>query len=237
MANQLRLFKISVDARIEKGDAKDEAILKELQKLIKESKKIRFEGNGYGDEWVKEAAKRGLSNMKDTPRALQIWSEKRFVKLFNDMNVLSPRELEARQEIEFENYVYKIQIEARVMGEMVQNFIIPAAVNYQNKLIENVKGLIEVLGEKEGKEAAASQINLISRISNHITKMTELSEKMRLSRKQANTIEHMEDKAIAYCDTVKVYFDQIRYNADKLEQLIDDEEWRLPKFREMLFTR
>lgn len=237
MANQLRLFKISVDARIEKGDGKDEAILKELQLLIKESKKIRFEGNGYGDEWVKEAEKRGLSNLKDTPRALQVWSDKRFVKLFDEMNVLSPRELHARQEIEFESYVYKIQIEARVMGEMVQNFIIPAAVNYQNKLIENVKGLMEVLGAKDGKAAAASQINLISRISDHLNKMTELTEQMRLARKKANAIDDMEERALAYCDTVKVLFDKIRYSADKLESMIDDEEWRLPKFREMLFTR
>lgn len=237
MAKQLKLFKASVDARIEMGDSKDEAILKELQKLIKESKKIRFEGNGYGEEWVKEAEKRGLSNLKDTPRALQVWSDKRFVKLFDEMNVLSPRELHARQEIEFENYVYKIQIEARVMGEMVQNFIIPAAVNYQNKLMDNVRGLTEVLGAKEGKTAAQAQLHIISKISDHLNKMTTLTEQMRQARKKANAIEDMEKRALAYCDTVKVLFDQIRYNADKLELLIDDEEWRLPKFREMLFTR
>ncbi len=237
MANQLRQFKTSVDARIAKGDGKDEAILKELQKLIKESKKIRFEGNGYGEEWVKEAAKRGLSNLKDTPRALQVWSDKKFVKLFDEMGVLTPRELEARQEIEYENYVYKIQIEARVIGEMVQNYIIPAAVNYQNKLMENVRGLMEVLGAKEGKAAAQTQIDLITRISGYVNKMSSLSEQMRQSRKVANQIEDMEERAIAYCDKVKVFFDEIRYNADKLELLVDDEEWRLPKFREMLFTR
>lgn len=237
MAKQLQLFKVSVDERIAKGDSKDEAILKELQKLIKESKKIRFEGNGYGEEWVKEAEKRGLSNLKDTPRALQVWSDKRFVKLFDEMNVLTPRELHARQEIEFESYVYKIQIEARVMGEMVQNFIVPAAVNYQNKLMENVRGLMEVLGAKEGKAASQAQVQIIAKISGYLNKMTELAEQMRLARKKANAIEDMEKKALAYCDTVKVLFDQIRYNADKLELLIDDEEWRLPKFREMLFTR
>lgn len=237
MANQLREFKQNVDVRIEKGDGKDEAILKELQKLIKESKKIRFEGNGYGEEWVKEAEKRGLSNLKDTPRALHVWGDKKVKKLFDDLGVLSPRELEARQEIEFENYVYKVQIEARVIGEMVQNFIIPAAVNYQNKLMSNVRGMIDILGEKEGKVAAKTQIDLITRISGHVNKMTELAEQMRQARKLANQIEHMEDRAVAYCDTVKVHFDAIRYNADKLELLIDDEEWRLPKFREMLFTR
>ncbi len=237
MAKQLNLFKVSVDARIAKGDSKDEAILKELQKLIKESKKIRFEGNGYGDEWVKEAEKRGLSNLKDTPRALKVWSNKNFIKLFDEMNVLTPRELHARQEIEFENYIYKIQIEARVIGEMVQNFIIPAAVNYQNKLIENIKGLMDVLGAKAGKDAAAGQVELLTRVSEHLNKMKSLSDEMLLARKTANKIEDMEEKALAYCDTVKVFFDQIRYHADKLELLIDDEEWRLPKFREMLFTR
>lgn len=237
MAKQLILFKEAVDARIAKGDSKDEAILKELQKLIKESKKIRFEGNGYGEEWVKEAEKRGLSNLKDTPRALKVWSNKNFIKLFDEMNVLTPRELHARQDIEFENYVYKIQIEARVIGEMVQNFIIPASVNYQNKLIQNIQGLVSVLGEKAGKSAASAQIELLTRVTDHTNKMKQLSDDMLVARKAANKIEDMEDKALSYCDTVKVYFDQIRYHADKLELLLDDEEWRLPKFREMLFTR
>ncbi len=237
MAKQLNAFKSSVDARIKKGDGKDEAILKELQKLIKESKKIRFEGNGYGEEWVKEAKKRGLSNLKDTPRALQVWGKKEFVNLFDEMNVLTPVELAARQEIEFENYVMKIQIEARVIGEMVGNFIAPSAVEYQNKLIKNVQGLMDVLGANAGKEAAAGSIDLIKQISERLNKMKSLSDEMLAARKKANKIENMEEKAIAYCDTVKIYFDEIRYHADKLELLIDDEEWRLPKFREMLFTR
>lgn len=237
MAKQLKEFKVSVDARIAKGDGKDEAILKELQKLIKESKKIRFEGNGYGEEWVKDAEKRGLSNLKDTPRALQVWSDKKVHKLFDDMGVLSPRELTARQEIEFENYVMKVQIEARVMDEMIQNFIIPAVVEYQNKLIKNVSGLTEVLGAAAGKKAASGQLEIITKISDHMNRMNETAGKMLKARKAANQIDHMEDKAIAYCDTVKIHFDEIRYNVDKLERLIDDEEWRLPKFREMLFTR
>lgn len=237
MAKQLKEFKKSVDARIKKGDGKDEAILKELQKLIKESKKIRFEGNGYGEEWVKEAEKRGLSNLKDTPRALQVWSEKKYHDLFNELGVLTPRELEARQEIEFENYVMKIQIEARVIDEMVQNFIIPAAVEYQNQLITNAKGLMDVLGNTAGKKAAAAQIDIISSISEHMSAMKESSDKMLQARKKANQIEDMEKRALAYCDDVRVYFDKIRYHVDKLELLIDDEEWRLPKFREMLFTR
>ncbi len=237
VASQLKVFKVSVDARIEKGEGKDEAILKELQNLIKASKKIRFEGNGYGDEWVKEAEKRGLNNLKDTPRALKVWSDKSVLKLFNEMGVLTPRELEARQEIEFENYILKIQIEARIMGDVVLSMIIPAVVEYQNKLIKNVQGLFDVLGNKAGKEAAKVQIDLIQRIAIHLNTMKLAADNMLMARKAANKIDHAEDKAIAYCDKVRIYFDEIRYHADKLELLIDDELWPLPKFREMLFTR
>jgi glutamine synthetase len=237
VASQLKVFKVSVDARIDKGEGKDEAILKELQNLIKASKKIRFEGNGYGDEWVKEAEKRGLNNLKDTPRALKVWSDKSVLKLFNEMGVLTPRELEARQEIEFENYILKIQIEARIMGDVVLSMIIPAVVEYQNKLIKNVQGLFDVLGNKAGKEAAKVQIDLIQRIAIHLNTMKLAADNMLMARKAANKIDHAEDKAIAYCDKVRIYFDEIRYHADKLELLIDDELWPLPKFREMLFTR
>jgi glutamine synthetase len=237
MAKQLKDFKVSVDKRIDKGEAKDEAILKELQKLIKESKKIRFEGNGYGEEWVVEATKRGLKNLKDTPRALNVWSDKHVTDLFNDMGVLTPRELEARQEIEFDSYILKIQIEARIMSDVVQSMIIPAVIDYQNKLIKNVEGLFSVLGDKAGKEAGKSQIELIQRIAVHLNKMKASSDAMLMSRKAANKIDHAEEKAIAYCDKVKIHFDEIRYHADKLELLVDDELWPLPKFREMLFTR
>jgi len=237
VSNQLQIFKKDVDSRISKGESKDEAILKELQKMIKESKKIRFEGNGYGEEWVKEAEGRGLSNLKDTPRALKVWGDKRVVDLFDKMNVLTPRELEARQEIEFESYVHKIQIEARVMGDLVQSHIIPAVVDYQNKLIGNIQGMISVLGEKEGKLSSEAQLALLTTISSHFNKMKEASDKMLVARKRANKIESMEEKSFAYCDEVKVLFDEIRYHADKLEIMVDDEIWPLPKFREMLFTR
>lgn len=237
MAKQLQDFKKDVDARIEKGEGKDEAILKELQKLIKESKKIRFEGNGYGEEWVKDAEKRGLSNLKDTPRALKAWGDKKVEKLFNELNVLTPRELEARQEIEFENYILKIQIEARLMGDLVQTHIIPAVNEYQNRLISSARGIMEVMGDKAGKAAAQAQIDLIAKIAEHLNKMKTSCDTMLLARKQANKIENAEEKAIAYCDQVKVHFDEIRYHADKLELLVDDELWPLPKFREMLFTR
>jgi glutamine synthetase len=237
MAKQLRVFKIAVDARITKGESKDEAILKELQSMIKNSKKIRFEGNGYGDEWVIEAEKRGLANLKDTPRALQIWHDKNVAKLFEEMGVLSPRELDARREIEFENYVLKIQIESRLMGDLIQNNFIPAAVEYQNKLITNVQGLMNILGDKAGKAASKAQMEIIEKISMHMNKMKTASDAMLDQRKIANKLEHAEDKALAYCDNVKSHFDEIRYHADKLELLVEDELWPLPKFREMLFTR
>ena len=237
MANQLQNFKKDVDARIAKGESKDEAILKELQKMIKESKKIRFEGNGYGEEWVKEAEKRGLRNLKDTPRALKVWGDKKVADLFDKQSVLTPRELHARQEIEFESYIHKIQIEARVMGDLVNSHIIPAVVDYQNKLVNNIQGLINVLGDKEGKDSASGQVDLLKRISTHLNKMKEANDSMLETRKKANKIDDIEKKAMVYCDDVKSYFDEIRYHADKLEILVDDEIWPLPKFREMLFTR
>jgi len=237
MAKQLKDFKKSVDARIDKGESKDEAILKELQVLIKRSKKIRFEGNGYGDEWVVEAEKRGLANHKDTPRALKIWDDKKVADLFEEMNVLSARELEARKEIEFENYVLKIQIESRLMGDMTQNYFIPAATEYQNRLIQNVKGLISIFGDKVGKQNGKAIIEIIEEISGHLNAMKTASDTMLKERKLANKHDHAEAKAFVYCDKVKPYFDEIRYHADKLELLVDDELWPLPKFREMLFTR
>ncbi len=237
MANQLNIFKVAVDARIEKGEGKDEAILKELQVLIAESKKIRFEGNGYGEEWVKEAKKRGLSNLKDTPSALKVWGDKKVVELFDKMGVLTPRELHARQEIEYEVYVYKIQIEARLIGDLALNHILPAVVEYQNKLLKNVQGMYEVLGEKQAKVACDAQLDLLMRTSVHLNKMKDACDKMLVDRKDANKIEDMEKRARVYCDKVKVHFDEIRYHADKLEILVDDELWPLPKFREILWTR
>jgi glutamine synthetase len=237
VANQLIKFKKAVDARINKGEGKDEAILKELQVLIKASKKIRFEGNGYGDEWVKEAEKRGLSNRKDTPRALQAYHDKSIAQLFESMGVLSPRELEARREIEFDGYVLKIQIESRLMGDLVNNNIIPAVLAYQNKLIQNIHGMISIFGEKEGKAMAHTQIEILKQVNHHMASMKSASEIMLAERKKANAVVDIEEKALAYCDTVKVHFDEIRYHADKLELIVEDELWPLPKFRELLFIR
>ncbi len=237
VANQLIIFKNAVDDRMLKGESKDEAILKELQAIIKKSKKIRFEGNGYGDEWVIEAEKRGLSNHKDTPRALAIYHKPEVQALFQKMGVLNGRELEARKEIEFESYVLKIQIESRLMGDLVNNNFIPAVVTYQNKIIRNIEGMINIFGEGEGKEMAATQIALLKQLNEHLSVMKAASEKMLKERKKANLISDVETKALAYCDAVKIHFDEIRYHADKLELLVEDELWPLPKFRELLFVR
>jgi glutamine synthetase len=237
VAKQLREFKKAVDKRMEKGDGKDEAILHELQKLIKDSKKIRFEGNGYGDEWVKEAAKRGLSNLKDTPRALEVLKRKEVKKLFDEMGVLSEREMEARHEVELENYILKVQIEARILGDMCQNHILPSAIKYQNELIKNIQGLKDIFGATGYKSHAKAQLELLGDISKHTNELKKYLDAMIEERKKANKIEHAEKKAFTYCDKVKVHFDEIRYHADKLETLIDDAIWPLPKLRELLFAK
>lgn len=237
VADRLIDFKKKVDARIDKGDKKDEAILKELQELIKSSKKIRFEGNGYGDEWVKDAEKRGLSNVKDTPRALDVWSKKETKALFEKLAILSAVEIEARHDIELENYMLKIQIESRLIADLAKNHIMPAALKYQNTLINNVQGLINVLGEEEGKQAAKTQLNFIKSISKHVNAMNDKANIMIDERKKANVIEDVRERAIAYCDNIKVLFDEIRYHADKLEIMVDDDLWPLPKLRELLFTK
>ncbi|MDX1651583.1 MAG: glutamine synthetase III [Brumimicrobium sp.] len=235
MANQLKQFKKNVDARIKKGDGKDEAILKELQKLIKESKDIRFEGNGYSEEWRKEAEKRGLKNFRDTPSALKVWEEKKSIDLFEKLNVFTKRELVARQEIEYEKYVMRVQIEARLIGDLTQNHVVPAVVEYQNRLIKNVEGLKAILG-KDADKHSVEQRRLLEDLSMHMNKMQAISREMLENRKKANKIEDNCKKAEAYRDTVKVHFADIAYHCDKLEILVDDELWPFPKLREMLFT-
>ena len=237
VAAQLRSFAKEVEALVRKGTKRDEAILRVLRDLIVSSKDIRFEGNGYGDEWVKEAEKRGLSNIKDTPRALDVWSRKEVIQMFHELGVLSPVETEARHEIELHSYTLKLQIESRVVGDLAQNHIVPVAISYQNRLIENVRGLREVLGADKAKKATATQIGLIEEMSEHISTVMALVNEMIEARKKANNLENARDKAIAYCDKVKPYLEKIRYHADKLELLVDDEQWPLPKMRELLFTR
>jgi len=237
VADQLAKFKVEVDHLISNKMRKDEAILKVLHKYIVESKKIRFEGNNYSQEWIDEAATRGLSNHKTTPQALKGFSSRKTIELFHRHGVLSERELEARHEIRLENYTKKIQIESRVMGDLATNHIIPIAIKYQNALIENVKGLKQVLDLKTYGKLSLNQMETITEISEHVSHIKTYVNEMIEARKVANRITHTEEKAFAYCDKVKPYFDKIREHVDKLELLVDDELWPLPKYRELLFIR
>ena len=234
VADQLFKFKTIVDAEIEKGVKKEIAIINEIKTLIKKSKSIRFEGNGYGDEWVAEAEKRGLSNIKTTPLALDAYLSAKSIDLLVRNGIFSERELEARHEIVLEEYVKKVQIESRVMGDLALNHIIPTAIDYQNKLISNVKGLKDIGLSEDVYEVTLSNIK---EISQHISIIYRDVDAMTEARKVANNIENNRERAIAYCDQVKSYFESIRYAADKLELLVDDEQWPLPKYRELLFHK
>ncbi len=234
MAETLTQFKTDVDAIIEKGEKKEIALMQTIQRYIVESKSILFEGDGYSAAWEKEAEKRGLPNVKTTPLALDSFVTGKSKEVFKRHNIYSNGELEARHEILLENYTKKIQIEARVIGEMSSTYVLPAAIKYQNVLIKNIKGLKE-LGFDESNYA--SQLQIAQKISDHINVINTRVKAMIEARKVANEIGNSREKAIAYCDEVKKYFDEIRYHVDKLELLVDDEYWELPKYRELLFLR
>ncbi len=237
VAKQLTEFKKSVD-KLVKDDKmkKDDAIFNILRDYIKKSKKIRFEGDGYAEAWQVEAKKRGLSNNKTTPGALKAQISKQTIALYEEMGVMNKREIEARYEIQLEDYSMRIQIEGRILGDIARNHVIPTAIRYQNILIKNVRGLKEIFMddfEKHSKE----QIQIIKEISEHIEHINADITKMIDARKKANLIEDAEKRAFAYCDDVKPYFEEIRYHCDKLELLVDDEIWPLTKYRELLFTK
>ncbi len=237
VAKQLRDFKIKVDALIkDKKMKKDDAIFNVLREYIKDSKRIRFEGDGYGEAWEKEAKKRGLSNHKTTPQALKAKISKKSIALFEELGIMSKVELEARHEIEVEDYALRIQIEGRILGDIARNHIIPTAIRYQNILIENVKGLKTIYGD-DFKKLSGEQMVLIEEISEHIAKINKGITDMIEARKKANKVENAEKRAFAYCEDVKPYFEIIRYHCDKLELLVDDELWPLTKYRELLFTK
>lgn len=234
VADQLIKFKGEVDKEIHRGTKKDLAILNVIRKYIKESKPIRFEGNGYSKEWEEEATRRGLSNIKTTPLALDAYISDKSIRLFESLGILSRRETLARHEILSENYFKKIQIEARVIGEIVNSMIAPSAISYLNEVLENVKGLKQ-LGF--APESYSSQKNIIERITLHVNFILEAAETMRQERKKANYIENLREKAIIYDEKVKFHFDKIRYHINKLEQIVDDKKWPLPKLRELLFVK
>ncbi len=237
VARQLMEFKTQVDGLIKgKKMKKDDAIFNVLREYIKDSKRIRFEGDGYGEAWEIEAGKRGLSNNKTTPLALKEQVSKKTIALYEGLGIMNKIEIEARHEIEVEEYAMHIQIEARVLGDIARNHVIPTAIKYQNVLIENVQGIKDIYG-KDFKKFGKEQMNLIEAISSHIENINGGITDMINARKKANKIEDSEKRAIAYCDQIRPYFDQIRYNCDKLELLVDDEIWPLTKYRELLFTR
>ncbi len=234
MAKTLIQFKADVDAIIKKGEKKEIAILQVLRKYITASKSILFEGDNYSEAWAKEAKKRGLNNFKDTPRALDALATKSAKDLFSTMGIFNHIELEARHEIQLEEYIKKLQIEARMMGYLASNFILPSAIQYQNRLINNIKGMKEI-GLKA--ESFRSQKEIVEQMSVHINAVSDNVEKMIAERKKANAITDTHKRAYAYCDKIKPFFEIIRYHADKLELMVDDSMWQLPKYRELLFMK
>jgi len=236
VADQLTVFKKEVDALIKKGIRKDEAIFQILRKYIIESKPIRFDGNNYCDEWKKEAAKRGLKNINDIPESLDAYLRKEFIELFVRNGVFSERELHARTEVRLENFTKRIQIESRVLGDLVLNHIVPIAIKYQTMLVENVTGLKALFSPEEFKEVAGARIEMIKEMSGHISYIKAKVKDMVEERKKANKIDDTRKKAVAYSKKVYPYLDDIRYHVDKLELMVDNEEWPLPKYRELLFT-
>lgn len=235
IAATLFKFKSEVDALIEKGDKKEIAIMQVIREYIASSEKVLFEGDGYSEEWHHEAERRGLPNLKTTPIALDAMVTDKAKALFEDLKIYNHSELEARHEIELEKYIKKVQIEARIMGELCTSHILPSAVKYQNILINNIKGMKD-LGLAEA--GYANQLQILEKISEHIAQVADGVEKMIEARKIVNKIEDTRTKAIAYQSQIKdTFFDKIRYHVDKLELLVDDQYWLLPKYREMLFLR
>jgi glutamine synthetase len=237
VADRLIRFRKEVDSLIKKKVKKDDAIFQVLRKYITDSKNIRFEGNNYGHEWIEEARKRGLPNLTNTPDALDVLLSPGCIELFSTNNILTERELVARHEIRLTNYTRKLQIESRVLGDLATNHIIPIAIKYQNTLVENVKGLKEVLDLKTYGKLSQNQMETITEISEHVSWIKTYVNEMIEARKIANQLYECEEKAHAYCDQVKPYFEKIRYHVDKLELLVDDELWPLPKYRELLFVK
>ncbi len=234
VADQLTKFKTEVDKQITKGTKKEVAIINVLRDYTIKSKSIRFEGNGYSDEWKVEAKKRGLNNVPTTPPALDFYVTKKAEQVLVGNGIMTERELHARYEIMLENYVKKVQIEARIIGDLAINHIIPTAIAYQNKLIDNLRGLKEIgMADKANKTL---KDNIIE-ISKFIDSINEDVDAMVEERKKANVLSSEKEKALAYCDKIKPYFDKIRYCVDKLEVMVDDEDWPLPKYRELLFIK
>jgi glutamine synthetase len=237
VAEQLVIFKTEVDALIEKGEPNISAIVQVLRKYIKECKPIRFDGNGYSDEWKEEAARRGLDCETSCPVIFDNYLKPESIRMFESTGVMTRKELEARNEVKWETYTKKIQIEARVLGDLVMNHIVPVATEYQSKLIDNVFKMKGLFAEDEAASLSAENIALIKKIAEHTSYIKEHVDAMVAARKVANKIADEREKAIAYHDTIAPMLEQIRYHIDKLELIVDDQMWTLPKYRELLFIR
>jgi len=237
VAAQLKEFKADVDAKIASGATLQSAIFEVIKQYIKESKPIRFDGNGYSDEWKVEAAKRGLDCETSVPEIYKAFTSKESVKLFTETGVLTETELHARNEVKWETYTKWIQIEARVLGDLVNNHIIPVCTRYQNLLLDNVSKIKAAFPAEKADSLNKLNSQLIVEIGERIAAIKNAVDDMIDTRRQSNKIEHEYEKAVAYHDNVLPYFDTIRYNVDKLELIVDDEMWALPKYREMLFIR
>ncbi len=234
VAQQLKKFKVEVDALVKGGDYKDVAILKILRRTLSESRRILFEGDNYSDEWRDEAASRGLSNNRTTPEALDAFIEKGSIQLFEELNIMSVRESEARYEVLMHDYTNHVQIESRILGEMVINQIVPACIEYQNKLIQNVEGMKDL---KLDAEYYTPQLNLLKKVATNTAALIQLESEMKQLRVQGNETESPRDQAALYCDKIKPLMGKIREASDELETIIDDNLWPLAKYREMLFSK
>ncbi|MDE6569684.1 MAG: glutamine synthetase III [Alistipes sp.] len=232
VAAELREFKVAVDAKIEAGIKKEKAIYEVLKQKIKACKAIRFDGNGYSDEWKAEAARRGLDCETSTPLMIDRYLDKNTVAMFADLGVFSKVELEARAEVKWETYAKKIQIESRVLGDLTMNHIVPIASKYEAMLLDKVYKMAQIPGLN-----ASADIELIKKIQYHTASIQKMTDDMTEARKRANRIDDQRGKAIAYHDTVAAFLDEIRYHIDKLEEIVDDQIWPLPKYRELLFIR
>lgn len=238
VAQQLKDFKTEVDTLMDKESLKkDDAIFNVLKEYIKSSKGIRFEGDGYSSGWEKEAEIRGLSNVRTTPHALDFFISKKAIQLFEEMGVMNRTEIEARHEIMLENYQLKIQIESRVLGDISGNHLVPTALRYQSLLMQNIQGMHEVFGDKEFKKLTKVPRNMVQEIAERTSEIITLKEEMIEARKRANAVDDIRKRSVMYCEEVLPYFEKIRVHSDKLELLIDDEVWTLPKYREMLSLR
>ncbi|QHL86442.1 glutamine synthetase type III [Nibribacter ruber] len=234
VADQLMEFRNSVDALMEQGKKKEVAIIDVLREYVISSKAIRFEGNGYSKEWEEEAERRGLSNIRTTPQALDKWVDEQATTLFTKHGIFSEREIHARHDILLEDYLKRVQIESRVMGDLAVNHVIPTAVAYQTKLVQNIKGLREIGLEED--EYTKTTIDTIKAISRHLTTIKSNVDQMIERRKEINKIEDTRERSIKYCDQVTSFFDIIRRSVDKLELIVDDEQWPLVKYRELMFS-